>query len=78
MDDDRLNRLGFIYIHKETDISIDAVIDKFALCDRKHITSYYDTAYYTTQCSAQCVLLHTGVWTVDSVIVNLDNKCEIS
>ena len=36
------------------------------------------TTLCSTQCSAQCVLLHTGVWTVDSVIVNLDNKCEIS
>ena len=35
MDDDRLNGLALMYIHKETDISIDAVIDKFALCDRK-------------------------------------------
>ena len=37
MDDDRLNGLALMYIHAQryTDISTDAVIDKFALCDRE-------------------------------------------
>jgi len=35
MDDEHLRGLAFMYIHKDKEISIDSVIDKFALSNRK-------------------------------------------
>ena len=35
MDDEGLNGLALMYIHKDIDISIEGMINKFALCGRK-------------------------------------------
>ena len=35
MDDNRLNGLALMYIHKDKEISVNSVIDQFALRNRK-------------------------------------------
>jgi hypothetical protein len=35
MEEDRLNGLALMYIHNDRDISVESVIDKFALTNRK-------------------------------------------